>query len=92
MGREATLNYPSIDNQFRNDTKSGVLIRTFYDNGSITVSLYGDKEGRRCTAEGPNILQTIPILAVAPDGATLASASWDGAVRLWPLYAGLVSR
>ncbi len=61
MGREATLNYPSIDNQFRDDTKSGVLIRTFYDNGSITVSLYGDKEGRRCTAEGPHILQTIPV-------------------------------
>ena len=28
MGREATLNYPSIDNRFRNDTPNGVLIRT----------------------------------------------------------------
>ena len=71
MGREATLNYPSIDNQFRNDTKSGVLIRTFYDNGSITVSLYGDKEGRRCTAEGPNVLQTIPIETEYTDDPTL---------------------
>ena len=36
---------------------------------------------------------TAPIaaLAVSPDGATLASASWDQTVRLWPL-AGGVSR
>jgi vancomycin resistance protein YoaR len=61
MGREATLNYPSIDNKFRNDTSAGVLIRTYYSGGSITVALYGSKEGRRCDAEGPNILETIPI-------------------------------
>ena len=27
-------------------------------------------------------------LAVSPDGSTLASASWDSSVRLWPLHAG----
>jgi len=33
---------------------------------------------------------TAPIvaLAVSPDGATLASAAWDGSVRLWPLAGG----
>jgi vancomycin resistance protein YoaR len=61
MGREATLNYPSIDNKFRNDSHAGVLIRTSYSGTSVTVSLYGDKEGRSCRAEGPNILQTIPV-------------------------------
>ena len=27
-------------------------------------------------------------LAVSPDGSTLASASWDSSVRLWPLHSG----
>lgn len=61
MGREATLNYPSIDNRFRNDTRSGVLIRTAVSGTSVTVSLYGDNEGRTVRAEGPNVLQEIPV-------------------------------
>lgn len=60
MGREATLNYPSIDNKFRDDSSSGVLIRTSHTGTSITVSLYGNKEGRTCRAEGPNVLSTTP--------------------------------
>jgi len=60
MGREATLNYPGIDNQFQNDSKSGILIRAFYSSGSVTVALFGNKEGRTCRAEGPKILETIP--------------------------------
>jgi vancomycin resistance protein YoaR len=60
MGREATLNYPSIDNRFRNDSHAGILIRTYYSGTSITVSLFGNGEGRTCHAEGPNILKTIP--------------------------------
>jgi cytochrome c len=27
-------------------------------------------------------------LAVSPDGSTLASASWDSSIRLWPLHSG----
>ncbi|MEP6624566.1 MAG: VanW family protein [Acidimicrobiia bacterium] len=61
MGREATLNYPSIDNKFRNDSHSGILIRTSYSDTSLTVAFYGNKEGRSCRAEGPNILETIPV-------------------------------
>jgi vancomycin resistance protein YoaR len=60
MGREATLNYPGIDNQFRNDSSSGVLIKTYYSSGSITVSLYGNKGGRSCTDVDPKVLETIP--------------------------------
>ncbi len=60
MGREATLNYPGIDNQFQNDSASGILIKAYYSNSSVTVAFYGNKAGRTCRAEGPNVLQTIP--------------------------------
>jgi vancomycin resistance protein YoaR len=60
MGREATLNYPGIDNVFRNDSASAVLIKTYYGSSSITVALYGNKGGRTCRAEGPNVLERIP--------------------------------
>jgi vancomycin resistance protein YoaR len=46
QGREATVNYPTVDLKFRNDSSAGILIRTSYTSTSITVSFYGDKEGR----------------------------------------------
>jgi vancomycin resistance protein YoaR len=46
MGHEAALSYPKPDVVIRNDTKSGLLIRTAYDDRSITVKFYGDREGR----------------------------------------------
>jgi vancomycin resistance protein YoaR len=61
MGRESTINYQTVDVKFRNDSKHGVLIRTSYTSSSITVSFYGDKEGKVVRAEGPNILATRPI-------------------------------
>jgi vancomycin resistance protein YoaR len=45
-GREATLNWGTVDNKFRNNTQHGVLIHTSYTDTSITVSIYGDKEGK----------------------------------------------
>lgn len=50
-GREATLNYPSIDLKFTNDTKAPILIRASTDNNSVAVSLYGDNGGRRVEAK-----------------------------------------
>ena len=58
-GREATLNYPSIDNRFRNDTDAGVLIKASYTDTSLTISFYGSKAGRSVSSEGPNTLETI---------------------------------
>ena len=61
MGREATINYPSIDLKFRDDTKFGVLIRTSYSDTSITVSFYGNNEGRTVREENRKILRTEPV-------------------------------
>jgi vancomycin resistance protein YoaR len=60
MGREATVNYPNLDLKFRNDSSHGVLVRAHYTDTSITVSFYGDKEGKVVRAEGPNVLAVRP--------------------------------
>jgi vancomycin resistance protein YoaR len=45
-GREATLNWGSVDNKFRNNSQHGILVHTSYNGTSITVSIYGDREGK----------------------------------------------
>jgi vancomycin resistance protein YoaR len=50
LGREATLNYPSIDLRIRNNTDNGIFIHTSYTSTSITVSLYGNNGGRTVSA------------------------------------------
>jgi vancomycin resistance protein YoaR len=61
MGREATINYPSVDLKFRNDTKYGVLVRTSYSDTAITVALYGDNEGRVVREENRRVVHTEPV-------------------------------
>jgi vancomycin resistance protein YoaR len=61
MGREATINFPSVDLQFRDDTRHGVLIRTSYSATSITVTFYGNTDGRSATEANRRILHTEPI-------------------------------
>lgn len=43
-GRDATISWPAPDFKFRNDSGSGILIKTSYTATSITVSFYGDKD------------------------------------------------
>ena len=50
LGREATLNYGTIDLVFRNTTDNGIYIHTSYTGESITVSLFGDNGGRTVRA------------------------------------------
>lgn len=61
MGREATINYPITDLKFRNDTSHGVLIRTSYSSTAITVTFYGDNDGRVVREENRRILKEVPI-------------------------------
>ena len=46
-GREATLDFDTIDQTIRNDTDSPVVIRTFTTGTSVTVALYGHTGDRR---------------------------------------------
>ena len=53
-GRESTVYYDAIDVKVRNDTASGLLVRTRSTAGSVTVELYGDNGGRRVVStSGP---------------------------------------
>lgn len=60
-GREATVNYGAIDLQFKNDTAHGILIRTYYDDTSITVTLYGDNDGRTVREENRTLTNPVPV-------------------------------
>lgn len=42
-GREATLNYPSVDLKIRNNSPHGVLVQTSYSDTSVTVSFWATK-------------------------------------------------
>jgi vancomycin resistance protein YoaR len=48
-GREATINYPSIDLAWTNDTDTPLLVRTVTTGTSVTVALYGRDDGRTVT-------------------------------------------
>jgi hypothetical protein len=61
MGREATIVFPYVDLKFRNDTRHGVLIRANYSDTSVTVSFYGDTDGRVATEANRKVLHTEPI-------------------------------
>ena len=49
-GREATLDYASIQLLWTNDTEAPVLVRTASTDTSVTVSLFGDNGGRVVSA------------------------------------------
>jgi cytochrome c len=60
-------------------------IATSGEDGRIAIWQKGqNKPADVLTGHGAPVVQ----LAVSPDGETLASASWDGTARLWPLAGG----
>jgi vancomycin resistance protein YoaR len=51
MGHEATLGYPKPDLAFKNDSAAGLVIDTSYTDTSITVTLFGDTQGRHASVK-----------------------------------------
>jgi vancomycin resistance protein YoaR len=93
MGHEATLSFPKPDLIFKNDTKSGLLIKTEYTETRITVKLFGDNEGRRIKARvsgRQNILdppvELLPDPSLEPDEEKVRNAGSVG----WSVIAGRV--
>jgi vancomycin resistance protein YoaR len=68
MGHEATLSWPKPDLVFRNDFRSGLLIRTAYTPTSITVRLFGDNTDRRVKVDvSPRRDITEPAVELIPN-------------------------
>ncbi len=53
VGREATVAWPNVDLQFRNDTGKLLLMHTTYTNSSLSVSLYGTRKYDVASITGP---------------------------------------
>jgi vancomycin resistance protein YoaR len=68
LGHEATISYPEPDLIFKNDTKSGLLIRTEYSSTTIRVKIFGDNEGRKIKREVSKPFDfTDPKISFEPD-------------------------
>ena len=60
-GIEATISWPEPHLIFRNDTNTGIVIKTSYTDTSVTVSFYGDNDGRVMVGDhryGGTVMQT----------------------------------
>ncbi len=47
LGRDATVDYPSTDLQFRNDTSHWLWVRAFIGNSSLRMTIFGTSPQRR---------------------------------------------
>lgn len=69
VGREATLDYPSVDLKIRNNSPHGTLIKTSSSASSVTVSLWGTEwvEVDSITGERENIREPETQVRENPD-------------------------
>ena len=51
LGRDATVDYPSVDLKFVNNTPHWLLLRTFVGSDSLVVTLYGAPQHRRVVTD-----------------------------------------
>lgn len=61
-GIEATISWPEPHLIFKNNTDSGLLIQTTYTDSSITVSFFGNNDGRIVTGDQYNGTTRISVI------------------------------
>lgn len=59
-GLDATVFYPSVDFQFKNDTASHILIQAYTTGTTLFVDLYGTNDGRVVNMTKPVIRDSTP--------------------------------
>ncbi len=71
-GLDATVFYPSVDFQFKNDTKAHILIQAYTVGTTLYIDLYGTPDGRTASLTQPVITsQTPPPPELKTDDPTL---------------------
>jgi len=60
QGRDATVDYPTVDLKFVNDTGNWLLLRTFVSSSSLTVNLYGTPVNRKVVSTTSPLTVTGP--------------------------------
>ena len=61
QGRDATVDYPTVDLKFVNDTGNWLLLRTFVSSSSLTVGLYGTPTHRKVVSTtSPLVVHGVP--------------------------------
>lgn len=66
-GLDATVYLPKPDFRFKNDTPGWVLVQGRVDGNVVTFELYGTKDDRVVTLDGPHTLSTTPAPAPVYD-------------------------
>ena len=59
-GLDATIYLPKPDLRFRNDTENSILIYGYVIGDKVTFELYGTKDGRKSSVDGPHTLSVTP--------------------------------
>jgi vancomycin resistance protein YoaR len=72
LGRDATVDYPSVDLKFLNDTGHWLLLRTWVGSSSLVVGLYGTPQHRRVETTAQPLAVVAPAPVTKTVDATLA--------------------
>jgi len=59
-GLDATVFYPSVDFQFKNDTPASILIQAYTSGLTLYIDLYGTSDGREVSLTRPVITNQTP--------------------------------
>lgn len=59
-GLDATIYYPSVDFQFKNDTQNNILIQAYTVGTTLYFDLYGTSDGRVVNLTTPVVTNVIP--------------------------------
>lgn len=77
-GREATVNWPDVDNKFRNNTQYGVLIQLYVSGNAVHGRVWSTKQFDVTSVKGPRTALVEPKTIYDPKPACIAQSPVPG--------------